>query len=76
MLTEEITIRVDPAVAKAYNSALDEDKLKMEWLANFQFEEFLRRDRSLIEVMDEIGRKAKARGLTPEILESFLNEPR
>ena len=30
--------------------------------------------RSLKEVMDDIGREAEAKGLTPEILESLLNE--
>ena len=75
MHTEEITIRVGPQIAEAYRAASAEEKLKMEWLVSLQLQNFFSDGRSMIEVMDDIGRRAEERGLTPEILESILNEP-
>ena len=34
-----------------------------------------REERSLGEIMKDIGREAKARGMTPEILEDILGKP-
>jgi hypothetical protein len=68
-----ITIPLDPQTARAYNSAAPEQKRKIQallslWLRELAAGEFP----SLQEVLDDVGRKAKDRGLTPEILDSLL----
>jgi hypothetical protein len=68
-----ITIPLDAQTACAYNSASAEEKKKMEalvgmWLRALAAGQYP----SLQKVLDEVGRKAKGRGLTPEILESLL----
>ena len=72
MKTEEITIQVPAELARAYRTASEEDRRKMDLLASFQLTEFLRSRESLEEVMDEMSREACPRGLTPEILDSIL----
>jgi hypothetical protein len=47
----------------------------MEALLSLWLKEIAASDaRPLKEVMDEIGREAQRRGMTPEILESILND--
>jgi hypothetical protein len=71
----KITISVDEDCAKAYQSASQEDKRKMELLFRiFAREITLPSRKSLTQLMDEIGAEAQARGMTPEILEEILNE--
>jgi hypothetical protein len=74
METQKITIRVSPEAARVYNAATAEEQRKLDVLLSLKLTEVARAPRPLEEVMDEIGRKAQARGLTPEILESLLNE--
>jgi hypothetical protein len=73
MTTDQITINVAPDVARAYREANDEDRRKLDVLLSLRLSEALRTDRSLPELMREIGQSARSRGLTPEILESILN---
>jgi hypothetical protein len=73
MAKPTITIPLDPQTARAYNSAAPEEKRKMQallslWLRELAAGEFA----SLQQVLDEVGGKAKVRGLTPEMLESLL----
>ncbi len=75
METKTITIRVDAEVAQAYESASEEEKTKLDVLLNLKLREVTRKKRPLEEIMDEISRNAHDRGLTPEILDSILNEP-
>jgi len=75
MLTEEITIHVDPAAAEVYRSASEQERRKLDLLLNLRLREVVRANGSLQELMHEISRKAQERGLTPEIMESILNEP-
>jgi len=68
-----ITIPLDAQTARAYGSASPEEKKKMEallslWLRALAAGQYP----SLQKTLDEIGRKAESRGLTPEILESLL----
>ncbi len=68
-----ITIPLDPQTARAYDSAPAEEKRKMQaivslWLRDLAAGEFP----SLRQVLDEAGKKARARGLSPEILDSIL----
>jgi hypothetical protein len=74
MRTEEITIHVDAEAANAYRSASEENRRKLDLLLSLRLTEATRSSRSLKEVMREISWKAQERGLTPEILESILDE--
>jgi hypothetical protein len=74
METRSITIRVSPEAARVYNTATAEQQRKLEVLLSLKLTEVARAARPLEEILDEISRKAQARGLTPEILESLLNE--
>jgi hypothetical protein len=70
-----ISIEVDPDSARAYAAASAETKRKLQLLLNFRLRELISGSpRPLAEVMDEMGCEAQARGLTPEILESLLNQ--
>lgn len=74
METETITIRVDAEAAKAFNSLPEEDRRKLEALLSIRLNEVSRDGESLDAVMQEISDKAKARGLSSEILKSLLDE--
>jgi hypothetical protein len=75
MSTEAITIQVDSETASAFNKAPADQQRKMEALVNLWLKEIASADtRPLKEVMDEIGREAQRRGMTPELLESLLND--
>lgn len=73
MSNPTLTIALDPQTARAYASAAPEEKRKMQALLSLWLRDLAAGDfPPLQEVLDEAGRKAKARGLTPEILESLL----
>jgi hypothetical protein len=74
MATEEITIPVDSDAAKAFREASPaEQKVFGEWFASHLKRANRPKDPSgLLAVMDEISSQAKARGLTPEILQQIL----
>jgi hypothetical protein len=74
MATQTITIRVSPEAARVYNTATAEQQRKLEALLSLKLTEVARTTRPLEEIMSEMSRNAQARGLTPEILESLLNE--
>ena len=74
MSTEIISIRVDAEAARAFKSLSDADRRKLEAILSIRLTEVTQREESLEAVMQEISDKAKARGLTPEILKSLLNE--
>ncbi|PZV28125.1 MAG: hypothetical protein DCF12_00970 [Snowella sp.] len=74
-ISEEIKIKVSLNVAQAYQKATDRQKSSLSTLISI----FLREDVNeevdfLGKLMDEISDRAVARGLTPEILETILNE--
>jgi hypothetical protein len=73
MANSTITIPLDPQTARAYNSAAPEEKRKIQallslWLRELASGEFP----ALQQVLDDVGRKAKARGLTSQTLNSLL----
>jgi len=73
MPDQTITIPLDAQTARAYSSASPEEKKKIEallsvWLRALTAGQYP----SLQQVLDDIGRKADANGLTPEILDSLL----
>ena len=75
MSTATISIEVDSDAAKAFAQATEEDRRKLELLLALRLRELTSGPiRPLREVMDEIGAKAKARGLTPELLDKLLDD--
>jgi len=74
MKTKSITIRVNAEAAKIFELASENQRRKLEALLSLKLGDATRSKRSLEEVMSEIGRNTQARGLTPEILDSILNE--
>jgi len=73
MRNSTITIPLDPETARAYDSASPEEKRKMQALLSLRLRELASGNYpSLQGVLDEIGRKAQARGLTQESLDSLL----
>jgi hypothetical protein len=73
MPSPTITIPLDPQTAQAYDSASPQEKRKIQALLSLRLRELTSGQYpSLQQVLDEVGRKAKARGLTPEILDSLL----
>jgi hypothetical protein len=74
MTTETISIPLDPQTAGAYSAARAEEKMKIQAFVSLWLRELTAGGLpSLEQVLDEAGRKAQARGLTPEILDSLLN---
>ena len=62
-------------VAKAYAVVSPEEQHKIDLLLRLRLQDLtLSSQRSLKAVMDEIGQQAEARGLTPELLESLLDD--
>jgi hypothetical protein len=75
MATATFSLEVDADTARAFAAVSAEDRRKLELLLALRLRELtIRPARPLKEVMDEIGRYAQARGLTPEILESQRGE--
>lgn len=74
MEIKTITIRVNAEVARLFEAASEEQRRKLEALLSLKLGDATRSKRPLNELMREISRNAQARGLTPEILDSILNE--
>ena len=75
MATATISLEVDADTARAFRAASDEERRKLQLLLRVRLRELTDRPtRPLQEIMDEIGRHAESRGLTPEILESLLRD--
>jgi predicted HTH domain antitoxin len=73
MGTATISIEVGAEAARAFGEASAEEQRKLELLLSLRLRELTTGPaRSLKEVMDEIGAKAQARGLTAEVLNSLL----
>lgn len=70
---ETIAIQVDADIAKAFESAQPEQQQKVQALVN----QWLRRAMSVTKLqatMDRLNDEAETNGLTPEILQSILDE--
>jgi hypothetical protein len=75
MATTAITIQVDAEAAKAFASASPEDQRKIQLLLSLRLQDLTAaQGKSLQAIMDEIGARARARGLTPAILETLLRD--
>ena len=77
MATTNLTIQVSEEAARAFTQVSPEDQRKIQLLLDLRLRDLtispLPR-KSLQAVMDEIGKNAAARGLTPETVESLLND--
>jgi len=67
-----MTIPLDAETARAYKSAAPAEKRKIEALLSLWMRELAAGNASLEDDLDEVGRKAKARGLTAETLDSLV----
>ena len=74
METRLITVRVNVEAARLFEIAPEEQRRKIEALLSLKLTQATREKRALEEVMNNISQKAQERGLTPEILDSILNE--
>ncbi len=75
MVTATILLEIDDTTAKAYASKSTEEQKKLRLLLTVWLRELTSTPtRTLQEVMDRLSENAEARGLTPEELESILNE--
>ena len=73
MRSETISIPLDPQTARVYGAARAEEKLKIQALVSLWLRELTAGELpSLESVLNEAGRKAQERGLTPEILDSLV----
>lgn len=73
--SEEITIKVSPKVAQAYQKATENEKQSLATLVSLFLEQDINEEVDFLgKLMDEISDRAVSRGLTPEILETILNE--
>ncbi len=74
-ISEEITIKVSPNVAQAYQKATERKKQSLVTLVSLFLREDLNEEVDFLgKLMDEISDRAVSRGLTPEILQTILNE--
>jgi hypothetical protein len=75
MSTPVITIPVDASTADAYQSASADQQRRLQVLLRLRLRELTTRPaRPLEEILDEVGRAAIEKGLTPESLSSILDE--
>jgi len=73
-MTKNIIIPVNLETANTFNNLPLEQKHKIQNFLSLQLETALKSKQSLPEIMDEISEEAKEKGLTPEILESLLED--
>ncbi len=75
MLTETISIEVDAETAQYLKQSSQEDKKKLGILIGANVRHYAKADRrSLKTAMENLRRQAEANGLTPEILQSILED--
>ena len=68
-----ITIPIDAETAHVYHTASPEGRTKIQLLLRLRLRELAELPTSsLVEIMDDIGAKDQARGLTPETLEALF----
>ncbi|MDE5108143.1 MAG: hypothetical protein O4808_14115 [Trichodesmium sp. St17_bin3_1_1] len=70
---ENITIQVDPEIAKVYREAEPEKQQNVLLIFNLILKELFK-DASFEEIVEQIRQEAEKNGLTPEILEELLQD--
>lgn len=74
MTTATIKMKLDADTASIFTEAPAEDRNKLSILWGVILREYKMAPTPLRELMSELSAKVKARGLTPEELDSILNE--
>jgi hypothetical protein len=77
MATATLNIQVSEEAARAFAQVSPEDQRKIQLLLDLRLRDLTLSpppQKSLQAVMDDIGNSAAARGLTPAVLESLLND--
>lgn len=76
MTTIPLTIHVEPDTAHAFLAASEEeDRRKMELLLGLQLGRLVSTNQETLgEIMDRMGREAEANGMTPESLQTILDD--
>lgn len=74
MTMSMIRLQLDEGAARIYKKASRTEREKLNLLLSMWVKEFGDSEISLTKLMDEISDNAQKRGLTPEILESLLND--
>lgn len=69
---ETIALKVTPQAAKAFRSASDAERRKMELLLSLRLLDVAESSQSLEDVMRQISKSAQARGLTEEMWRKFF----
>jgi len=73
MVTEPVTLQIEVDAARAFKSASADEREKLQTLMSVLLREYAKTDAtSLKRTMDEIGERAREKGLTPELLDSIL----
>ena len=70
---ETITIPVDAELAKYYRESEPEQQQKIVMFINVMLKKSMNQ-KPLLEIMEEASKQAIANGMTPEILDSILND--
>jgi len=73
LIMETITIPVDADIAKYYQESEPEKQQKIVMFINVMLKQSMN-EKPLLEIMEEASKQAVANGMTPEILESILND--
>jgi len=68
-----ISIQVTDQAARVYEAVSPRERRKLDALLTLRLTEATAGNRSLEDLMDDLGRKARERGLTPELLDEILN---
>ena len=73
MALSSITVQLDSDAAKIYRETPPEEQAKIRVLFSILLREFANSARTLEAIMDEIGERAKALGLTEDKLRAMLD---
>jgi hypothetical protein len=72
-MTQAITIPVDSDIQLAFEQASEEERQELQVLVSLFFKKGWAK-KNVVEVMQEIGTRAKERGLTPKIMDEILQD--
>lgn len=73
-MTDQITVSVDSDVAELYRSSSSEERCKLDLLVSLRLRDAAESGRSLEDIVREVSRNARRRGLNEEMLKSLLAE--
>ncbi|MDX6445768.1 MAG: hypothetical protein QOH71_2842 [Blastocatellia bacterium] len=75
MVTEPITLQIEVDAARAFRTASPDEQEKLQLLMSVLMKEYAKTNPpSLKQSMDEIGERAREKGLTSELLDSILRD--